>query len=59
MMVDGKATSRAYQLDRKDNALGYSVDNCVVCCHRCNDAKSNGYDYEEWYGMTAYFRSKA
>lgn len=40
----------------KDNSLGYSVSNCVVCCHRCNDAKSNGYSYEQWFGMTAYFR---
>jgi len=38
----------AYHLDRKDNSLGYSKENCVVCCPRCNRAKSNHFTYEEW-----------
>lgn len=46
----------AYYLDRMDNTKGYLKDNCVVCCIRCNLGKSNKYDYEEWYGMTEYFR---
>lgn len=45
-----------YWLDRKNNNLPYSLDNCVVCCKRCNYAKSCHFSYEEWYGMTAYFR---
>lgn len=45
-----------YNLDRKDNNIGYTKDNCVVCCKRCNYAKSNKYSYKEWYGMTEYFR---
>lgn len=27
-------------LDRVDNSLGYSVNNCVPCCKMCNVAKS-------------------
>ena len=30
----------AYNLDRKDNSLGYTVRNCVVCCTVCNSLKS-------------------
>ena len=35
-------------LDRKDNALGYSVDNCVVCCGACNRTKGDRFTYEEF-----------
>jgi hypothetical protein len=48
--------SRAYKLDRMNNDIGYHKNNCVVCCKRCNEAKSNEYTYEEWFGMTKYFR---
>lgn len=37
-----------HKLDRKDNTLGYSKDNCVVCCPRCNCAKSDHFTYSEW-----------
>ncbi len=56
--VGGNYTSRAYYLDRKDNTKSYSVENCVVCCTRCNKARSNSFTYEEWYGMTKYLRDK-
>lgn len=26
-------------IDRKDNTVGYEVDNCIPCCKRCNYAK--------------------
>jgi hypothetical protein len=29
-----------YNLDRKNNGLGYSLLNCAVCCKRCNRGKS-------------------
>lgn len=48
----------SHNLDRKDNNKGYSIDNCVPCCWKCNEAKSSSYTYEEWYGMTKYFRDK-
>jgi hypothetical protein len=38
----------AYYLDRKDNNKGYSSDNCVVCCTRCNRMRSNKFTYEEF-----------
>lgn len=45
-----------YNLDRKDNSVGYTKDNCVPCCWRCNNGKGDRFSYEEWYGMTEYFR---
>lgn len=26
-------------IDRKDNSIGYTVENCVPCCFRCNKMK--------------------
>lgn len=40
--------STAYYLDRKDNNGPYSVQNCVVCCTRCNRMKSNKFSYDEF-----------
>ena len=37
-----------WQLDRKDTKKGYSKDNCVPCCKRCNFGKGKGFSYEEW-----------
>ena len=39
--------SGAYYLDRKDNNLGYTQDNCVVCCALCNWVKSDQFSYAE------------
>lgn len=36
-----------YQLDRKDNNKGYSLENCVVCCKDCNTIKSNKLSYAQ------------
>jgi hypothetical protein len=46
-----------YNLDRKDPNVGYVKSNCVVCCHRCNRAKSNLFTYEEWVQVGAFIRS--
>jgi len=35
-------------LDRKDSSLGYSKNNLVVSCTRCNKAKLDHFTYEEW-----------
>jgi hypothetical protein len=45
-------------LDRRDNSLGYVPGNVVVACKRCNYGKSDDFTYEEWLGMTEYFRKK-
>jgi len=34
-------------IDRKDSDLGYTFDNSVTCCKRCNFSKSN-MKFEEW-----------
>jgi hypothetical protein len=44
-------------LDRKDNSQGYTKENCVVCCRRCNAGKSSLFTYSEWYTMTDCFRN--
>ncbi len=38
---------KAYNLDRKDNRVGYAKENCVVCCWRCNLVKGNVLTYEQ------------
>ncbi len=37
-------------IDRVDNAKGYTIDNCVPCCYKCNYAKRNMSvtEYEDW-----------
>lgn len=39
--------SHPSNLDRKDNKLGYSKENCVVCCGECNRIKGSKYSYEQ------------
>ena len=47
-------------IDRKDNALGYTVENVVPCCTRCNSAKMcmNYEDFIEWIHQTHKFLSE-
>lgn len=51
----------AYNLDRKDNnkKIGYTKKNCVTCCWRCNNSRSNLFTYEEWFAMTDFLRKRA
>jgi hypothetical protein len=44
----GKDYSSATNLDRKDSALPYTMDNVVVCCKRCNIGKNTHFTYKEW-----------
>lgn len=37
-----------YNLDRIDNKLPYTKDNCVVCCKRCNWGRGDSFSYAEW-----------
>jgi len=55
--IDWLGRSSAYYLDRKDNSLGYSKENCVVCCSRCNMAKGNRFTYEEWLSIGTTIKS--
>ncbi len=48
--------SRSYKLDRKDNELGYSKDNCVVCCWECNQLKGNRFTYEEFIQISIFIK---
>lgn len=34
-------------VDRVDNSIGYTDDNCVSCCKICNNSKS-ALDLSEW-----------
>lgn len=43
-------------LDRKDNNIGYIVDNVVPCCHNCNRTKSAYYTYDEFLLIAAAIR---
>lgn len=54
--VSGKFISRAYYLDRKDLNLGYSKQNCVVCCTSCNKLRSNRFTYEEFLLLATVLR---
>jgi hypothetical protein len=47
----------AYNLDRIDPYGIYSIDNCVVCCKRCNLSKRNWFTYHEWVKIGALIRS--
>ncbi len=48
----GNTNSRAHQLDRKDNNLGYTKDNIVCSCWDCNRLKSDRYTYEEFIQLS-------
>lgn len=37
----------SYRLDRKDNNMGYTKDNCVVCCKICNKVKLDIFTHDE------------
>lgn len=39
---------RVLELERKDNEKGYSLQNCVLSCAICNNAKSNKFTCEEF-----------
>jgi len=53
---NGKQVSGAYNLDRKDNSIGYTKDNCVVCCAICNYFKGDRFSYDEMLEIGKTFR---
>jgi menaquinone-dependent protoporphyrinogen IX oxidase len=34
-------------IDRKDNNIGYIINNLILCCYRCNEVKSNVFTYKQ------------
>lgn len=44
--INGKSQNR-YNLDRKNNDIGYTKENCVVCCSTCNRVKNKDFSYEQ------------
>ena len=44
----GKTRGKRLEIDRKDNGKGYTVENCVLSCPICNNAKSDKFTYEEF-----------
>jgi len=52
----GLRKGRAVNLDRKDSSRGYTVNNVVVCCTRCNKAKLDHFTYDEWVKIGAFIR---
>jgi len=44
----GMSLNRQLSIDRKDNSLGYSLDNICFACHKCNRLKSNFFRENEW-----------
>jgi hypothetical protein len=37
-----------YNLDRKNNLKGYSQENVIVCCFKCNQMKRDFFTFEEF-----------
>ena len=39
-------------IDRVDSSKGYTIDNCVACCGRCNTAKNDMTleEFKDWIG---------
>jgi 5-methylcytosine-specific restriction endonuclease McrA len=53
-----KKQSNAYMLDRKDNSLPYTVDNCVSCCWYCNNLKSNRFTHDEFLKLRSFIKKE-
>lgn len=51
------SNEHGHHLDRKDNAIGYSKGNCVVCCGPCNQIKSNRFTCEQMLQIGALIKS--
>jgi|SRR6185437_4294370 len=47
-----------HNLDRKNNDLGYSKENCVACCGVCNKSRGDRFTYEEWLEHGAIIRER-
>jgi len=43
-----KRSKGTLEIDRKNPSLGYTLDNMLLCCPLCNNAKSNLIEEESW-----------
>lgn len=41
-----------YNIDRKNNNLGYEIENCVPCCSICNRIKSDIFTFNEFIELS-------
>ncbi len=46
---------RRLTVDRKDNNIGYEVDNIVLACYYCNQTKGSLFSYEEMKELSKLF----
>ncbi len=46
-----KRRGSTLEVDRKDNSRGYEIDNCVLVCAICNNAKSDKFLYDEFLNV--------
>ena len=44
----GENRGKKLEVDRKDNKKGYSLENCVLACSICNNAKSDKFTDKEF-----------
>ena len=44
----GKTRGQKLEIDRRDNEKGYTLENCVLSCSICNNAKSDKFTDEEF-----------
>ena len=44
----GKTRGQKLEVDRRDNEKGYTLENCVLACSICNNAKSDKFTDEEF-----------
>jgi 5-methylcytosine-specific restriction endonuclease McrA len=44
----GRKRGARLEIDRKNNDYTYHLDNCVLACAICNNAKSDKFTYEEF-----------
>lgn len=51
------AKRTGYQLDRKYNSAGYTRENTVPCCWKCNRKKAHDFTYEEMMDAMSQYRN--
>ena len=55
--IGARGKFSGYNIDRKDNRIGYVKENCVPCCGRCNVSRADRFTYEEWLQIGKLIRS--